>query len=132
MKIIKMTDSLFIQRRRVMDMLYEAREVLSMELPRIKIRIVDFEEEKNTLGLCYIDQNYITISKSIDSWDEDYLRHIVWHELAHAYFNAKHDEKCPLMHPIANLGQKKALLTKALKKIAKAHSRPKSESLICL
>lgn len=117
-----MTDDLFIQRRRVMDMLYEAREVLKMDLPRIKIRIVDFEKNTNTLGMCFIDKNYITISKDIGSWNEDYLRHIVWHELAHAYFSAEHDVNCPLMHPVANVGQKRAILVKALRNQSKKNS----------
>lgn len=119
MKILEMTNDLFIQRRRVIQMLYDARKIINQDLPRIKVRIVDFEEEKNTLGQCYINKDFITISKDLSNWDDDYLRHVVWHELAHAYFNAKHDETCPLMHPNINKAKDKQILTKALKKYAK-------------
>ena len=119
MKIIKMNDDLFLQRRRVMTMLYDAHKVLNVDLPRIKVRLVDFEKEMHVLGKCFINKNYITISKEIVNWDENFLRHVVWHELAHAYFNAKHDEKCPLMNPIVNTGRNRDILIRALKKWAR-------------
>jgi len=117
-KVIKMSDDLFVQRRRVMQTLYEAHKVLNMDLPRIKVRIVDFEKETLVLGKCFINKNYITISRELKNWDEDLLRHVVWHELAHAYFNAKHDDKCPLMNPVTRSGKSRAILAKALRRCA--------------
>ena len=119
-EVIPMSDTLFIQRRRVITMLYEARSVLGMELPRIKVRIVEFEKRDNekVLGRCFIDKDYITISKEMVNWSDDFLRSVVWHELGHAYFNAKHDLTCPLMHPHCNEVKTKATLIKALKKIS--------------
>ena len=126
-KILEMNDTLFVQRKRVMTMLYEAREILQMDLPRIKVRIVEFEKRKDdyVLGRCYIDKNFITISKEMTEWSDDYLRAVVWHELGHAYFNAKHDEKCPLMHPhMVDLKKSsRAVLATALKKLAKTVSK---------
>lgn len=120
MKILPMTDKLFAHRRRVIAMLYEARDLLKMELPRIKVRIVDFENDR-TLGLCFIDKDYITISQDLVNWNDTFLREIVWHELAHAYFNAKHDEKCILMRPTRSLDSQvsKARLARAFKKVAR-------------
>jgi len=102
MKILGMGEELHAFRKRIMTLLYEARLVAGMELPWIKVRIVEYDkpEDSRTLGKCFIDKNYITISVELMSWDENDLRHIVWHELGHAYFNAKHDESCPLMHPL--------------------------------
>ena len=115
MKILKMTKDLFTQRQRVMDMLYDARNILNTKLPYIKVRIVDFEEQDKVLGKCFIDKDYITISKDLISWNDDYLREVVWHELAHAYFNAKHDEVCPLMAPKLSNAHSREVLVEALK-----------------
>lgn len=116
MKILPIDDKLRKQRERVIKALYEAKKVLNMDLPWVKVRIVEFEKS-STLGLCFIDKNYITISKDLENWSEDYLKLVVWHELAHAYFNAPHDKTCPLMHPFAQKGVKLAELTKALLKV---------------
>ncbi len=119
MRILKMTTDLFLQRRRVIEMLYEAHKVLKMDLPRIKVRLVDFENERHVLGKCFINKNYITISKEMTNWSDNFLRHIVWHELAHAYFNAKHDKKCPLMNPIVRNEHSRDVLVKALKQCSR-------------
>lgn len=111
-----MTDDVFLQRRRVMGMLYEAHKILKIDLPRIKVRLVDFEKEHLTLGKCFINKNFIVVSKEVVTWDDDFLRHVVWHELAHAYFNAKHDERCPLMSPVIKKACKREILAKALKR----------------
>jgi hypothetical protein len=93
-----MDDPLFAQRRRVIDCLYDAKRVLGVDLPRVKVRIVDYDEAK-TLGLCHIGKDHITVSGDVFNWSDEKLRHIVWHELAHAWFNAKHDPANPLMAP---------------------------------
>jgi hypothetical protein len=120
-KILEMNDLLFIQRKRVIAILYEARSILKMNLPRIKVRIVEFEKRKNeiVLGRCFINKDYITISKDITNWSDDFLRSVVWHELAHAFFNAQHDETCPLMHPTQlDLSVPSSVLAQVLKKLA--------------
>jgi hypothetical protein len=129
--VIKMSDELFIQRRRIITMLYEAKAVLNMSLPRIKVRIVDYEKHDTykILGRCFIDKDYITISKDMTNWTDDFLRSVVWHELAHAYFNAKHDMTCPLMHPHCMEAKNKETLALALKRISK---RSNHEKLNCI
>lgn len=114
--IRQMDDVLFAQRRRIIDLLYEAKRVLGMDLPRIKVRIVDYTTN-NTMGLCHIDKDYITVSAKLFDWSEDTLRHIVWHELAHAWFNAKHDDTDPLM-ATQYTAVPKEQLEKSLRKIA--------------
>lgn len=128
-KILEMNDALFVQRRRVINMLYDARKVIGKELPRIKVRIAEYEKRKGekVLGRCFIDKDYITISGECSDWSDDYLRQVVWHELGHAYWNAKHDEKCPLMHPYQNETVPRSVLVKALKKIAGT----KTEDALC-
>lgn len=117
-KISEMDDQLFIQRRRIINMLYEVRNELKIELPYITVRIADFKKE-NLLGLGFFKKNQIVISDKVSQWSDDYLRHIVYHELAHAYFNAPHDESCKLMPAIVpkNIGAKSELLS-VLKKIS--------------
>jgi hypothetical protein len=119
MRVLEMTNSLFRQRRRVIEMLYEARDIIGKPLPRIKVRIVDFQKEGHVLGRCFIDRDYITISKELADWSDTLLRHVVWHELGHAYFSAKHNDKCPLMAPSVTTGAPREELAKALKKLSK-------------
>jgi len=49
-KISEMNDKLFIQRKRIMNMLYEVRNELKIDLPYITVRIANFKKE-NLLGL---------------------------------------------------------------------------------
>lgn len=117
-QISKMDDKLFIQRRRIIKMIYEVRNELKLELPYITVRIANFKQE-NLLGLGFFIKNQVVISDAVVNWSDEYLRHVVYHELAHAYFNAPHNEKCILMPAIIPkvLGSKTDLL-KALKTIA--------------
>ena len=41
--------------------------------------------------------NKMWITKDAIDLGTDTLRNVVFHEIAHAVFNTKHDEKCPLM-----------------------------------
>lgn len=120
-----MNEDLFVQRQRIITLLYEAKNILKIELPRIKVRIVDFENEDTTLGKCFINKDYITVSHKLTAWDENYLRLVVWHELAHAYFNAVHEETCPLMSPIARNNISKDQLVKSLLKVKKNNKKTK-------
>lgn len=63
MKVLEMTTNLFEFRKRVMNHLYEARDLLQQDLPRIKVRIVEFEkyQDKQVMGRCFIDKNYVKI-----------------------------------------------------------------------
>jgi hypothetical protein len=99
-KVLKMSDDLFKHRRRVMGFLYEARKAAGIELPRVMVRIVEFPEHPSVAGVSIVNKNEIHIALASLSMTDDQLRLVVWHELAHAYFDAKHNENCLLMHPI--------------------------------
>ena len=86
------------QRKRVIKAIYEAQEILGGKLPWIQIRIAE-HSQTNKLGCSYNGKQFITISDKVDSWDDVKLRHVVWHELVHAYFDYGHNDKCPLMKP---------------------------------
>jgi len=121
-KELVMTEALFKQRQRIISLLNEAKQILGIQLPWLKVRMVSYEETK-TLGLCWIKQDWISISEKMVSWDENYLRHVVWHELCHAYFNTKHQEDCILMNAILTKPGSKEDLIKALKKHAKISNK---------
>lgn len=119
-----MNDKLFQFRRECIVLLYEFREIVGFDLPRIKVRMVDFEES-GTLGKCWIGKDYIAISTSLMEESKGALRHVVWHELCHAYFSAKHVDSCPLMNAKVNMKRPvtKAQAIKAIKKLAKPFAR---------
>lgn len=134
MKILKMDDSVFKFRRQIIGFLYEARAIAQKasgrDLQRIKVRVVDFEGEKSkalpgniVIGRCFLEKDYIVISHKIADKGEDYLRQVVWHELAHAWFNAPHVAGCALMAPEVNVNSTKADLEKALRKLAKPKTK---------
>lgn len=130
-EVLKMTDELFKFRRRIIGFLYEARDIVKEEigkdLPRIKVRIVDYikSEEKSILGKCHIDANYITISKDLAKVNESLLRHVVWHELVHAYLGfTGHDESSILMKSsVGDNGGSLKSIEADLRKFAKQYKR---------
>ena len=91
----KMNDATYIQRRKVIDILYEARDH-GIKLPRINVRIGNpTEGHKNVLGVGGRLNIWIT-EKAIDR-GYNYLLHVTLHELCHAVYNLDHDENCKLM-----------------------------------
>ena len=91
----KMNDATYIQRRKVIDILYEARKY-GIKLPRINVRIGNpTEGHKNVLGVGGRLNIWIT-EKAIDR-GYNYLLHVTLHELCHAVYNLDHDENCKLM-----------------------------------
>ena len=124
-KVLKMDDELFKFRRQIIGLLYEARTVLGMELPRIKVRIVEYTDS-TTLGTCWIDKDYITLAAKLSQESENTLRAVVWHELAHAYFKAPHVEGCPLMDATLDRSVTKAQLVKALKALKPRKTKSKA------
>lgn len=130
LKVLAMNDNLFIQRRRVINALYFTRDCFNKQLPYIKVRIVDYTDKANakykTLGLCFINKDYITISSDLIKWNDDKLNTIVSHELIHAYIgeissdtDKYHNEKCPLMKSTYT----RALSTTEIKTILKGYTR---------
>jgi predicted metal-dependent hydrolase len=127
---LTMTEELFIQRQRVIKIINEAKDILNIPLPWLKVRIVSYSS--NTLGRCWIEQNFITISKEMNNWEENYLRSVVWHELCHAYFGTAHDDKCILMAPTLDKPGTKEELIKALKKHSKNFKNKQNKVFECL
>ena len=93
----KMNDFTYKLRRQVINILYEARN-RGIKLPRVNVRIGESTHNyPNVLGVGGRLNIWIT-EKAINRGD-DYLCHVVLHEIGHAVFNLEHDSKCPLMAP---------------------------------
>jgi hypothetical protein len=100
--IKKMDDNTYSQRRKVMDYVYEAKNLLrsnGVALPRITVRITDAGCcQSNYAGVAGLNTKEIYIpTRTLNKW---YLRQVVFHEIVHAVTGFMHDDKCPLMHPI--------------------------------
>lgn len=99
LKNLKMNDDVFAMRRRVIGFLYEAKK-LYPEMPRVEVRITEGKEladNKVLLGMASLRVKHISITKDAIGYDNDKLRHVVFHELVHTLFHVLHNEKCPLM-----------------------------------
>lgn len=92
----EMNPAVFKLRKKVMNLIYEASEIVP--LPRIEVRITDNHE--TTLAVGRMRKNVIWVSERAVTYSEFDLRTIVFHELLHAVFGVSHDENCPLMKPI--------------------------------
>ena len=96
-KNFKMNDEVYSLRRKVINMIYEVKNHIE-DLPRVEVRIGEARCE-NVLGLAMRGKRQLWITKKAIDMSEDALRNIVYHELVHAIFGFKHDDKCPLMQP---------------------------------
>ena len=97
-KNFKMNDEVYSLRRKVINMIYEVKNHIE-DLPRVELRIGEARCEDNLLGLASRGKRQLWITKKAIDMSEDALRNIVYHELVHAIFGFKHDDKCPLMQP---------------------------------
>jgi predicted SprT family Zn-dependent metalloprotease len=122
---VEMNDQIFGLRRRVMDALYAAKRVIGRELPRVHVRIMEFERER-TLGVAWLGADRMGISAEAVGWDDEKLTAVVWHELAHAWFGAEHDEECPLMQSTYRAHARK-YLERALVRIANKNKEARRE-----
>jgi len=94
-KNFKMNNDVYSQRKKVIDILYQAKD-FGISLPRINVRIgTATAKYKNVLGVGGMKNIWIT-EKAI-SRSYQYLLHVVLHELCHSVYNLPHDEKCELM-----------------------------------
>ena len=85
----KMNDVTYVLRRKVIDILYEARNH-GIRLPRINVRIGNpTKGNENVLGVGGRLNIWIT-EKAIDR-GYNYLLHVTLHELCHAVYNFHHD-----------------------------------------
>jgi hypothetical protein len=97
----KMNDDTYVLRRKVIDLIYEAKKRVS--LPRIEVRITENHSgsHSNVLGLAYLNQNVIYIPNRLVEKGRftNHFREVVLHEIVHAVTGFRHDPKCPLMSP---------------------------------
>lgn len=86
-------------RRKVMDYIYRARDVirnsgLNINFPRVTVRIVDITlgdaEDKQILGIGTMDDSVIIWIPASSICDRVNLQQLVYHELGHAVFNIGH------------------------------------------
>ena len=118
-KNFKMNDEVYLLRRRVIDILYQAKD-FNIKLPRVNVRIgKPTENNENVLGVGGNKNIWIT-EKAINKGYQ-YLLHVVLHELCHAVYNLNHNEKCKLM---ASVLDKPCGITEAWK-IFKKYSKMK-------
>ena len=96
-KNFKMNDAVYKLRRQVIELIYEAKRG-GVRLPRIEVRIGEQKaKHKNVLGCARMQGNQMWITKDAIDLGTDTLRNVVFHEIAHAVYGTKLDEKCPLM-----------------------------------
>lgn len=97
-----MNDDIYKLRRKVIDVIYEAKNK-GFKLPRIEVRIVE-NGEANVMGYAYLSENIVHIRKEYTSVEGDTFTHLVLHEIVHAVTGFGHDDDCFLMNPyIPNL-----------------------------
>ena len=124
----KMNKDTYKLRSRVMELIYEALDH-GIKLPRINVRIGQpTKGNENTLGVGGKKWIWITrnaMNKSTDkALSQDYLRHVVFHEIGHAVFNLPHDENCPLMASKLSSPCTKSQALSILKKYAQSNNQP--------
>ena len=96
----KMNDDVYKLRKQIMSYIYEAKKLLGDSFKRIDLRITEKPENgilgsaKNNCCIVWIPEN--TLQKKLS---DNQLRWIVFHELGHALFGAKHNKRSHLMHP---------------------------------
>jgi len=98
-----MCPALFKQRRRVIDLVYDAKEVLvDLDLPRVEVRIVNFHDDNGVdghpLGMAILSDDLAAMlidCGRIAELDDNWLRFVVWHELVHTWFHYSHVENSP-------------------------------------
>ena len=93
----KMNDETYALRRKVIEVIYEAKKRVS--LPRIDVRITDVDHK--ALGWAYIGQDIVYMPEQMftNPRFKTYFKEVVLHEIVHAVTGFEHDDKCPLMSP---------------------------------
>ena len=99
-KNLEMNPETYAMRRKVMNHIYRARELVP-ELPRVGVRITEdaksFENGATILGTAAMNDYIIWICKS--SVERPDLKYVVFHELVHTFFKYGHSsDKKSLMY----------------------------------
>jgi hypothetical protein len=95
-KNLKMNDDVYKLRRKVMDIIYDAKDLY--DLPRIDVRITS-KMKDNALGVATLKDNILWIQEDTIHLDKSKydLRTIVYHEILHAVFGVPHIQGDRLM-----------------------------------
>jgi hypothetical protein len=95
----KMNESVYAERRQVMDCIYKAKNLLranGIQMPRIDVRITVADHDEESCGVARMGGRYIWIPET--TLKQAYLYQVVLHELCHTIWGIGHDQKCKLMH----------------------------------
>lgn len=124
-KNLSMDKKVYKLRRQVIDIIYEARELLDFSMPRIQIRISEATSIKHreTLGMASMEECEIWIPATTIDEGEKLLRHVVYHELCHAIWGIDHDKNCKLMTAFVENPCTKSECHKIFKSYAKQYKK---------
>ncbi len=104
---LRMDDNTYKLRRQVIDIIYQAKNVLrnnGIALPRLDVRIITTNEaNRHVLGVARLNDNIVWISTDTLTKYKEHLRDVVYHEIVHASTGFMHDNSCPLMGESINL-----------------------------
>jgi hypothetical protein len=101
MKNKRMNNEVYQLRRKVMNFIYEARDMAGDKFRRIDVRITEGKHNKKVLACAWMENDAIWVDENTAAdKSEDDLRQTVFHELLHALLGVEHDEKCPLMRSV--------------------------------
>jgi len=102
----KMNDEVYALKRAVMNIIYEVKSEIP-NLPRITVRITENHqgEKAHVVGTGTMDKRVVIwfpeqLVKKYKKLNYLRFRAIVLHEIGHAAFKLKHDEKCVIMAPV--------------------------------
>jgi len=108
----KMNPETYVLRRKVIDIIYDLKEIIA--LPRIRVRITD-DSVDSVLAVARMNKDSIWVSERAINYGKNGLKHIVVHEIAHAVFGLPHDKKCPVMSPVIKTPATDIQISKFLK-----------------
>ena len=117
-KNLKMNDDVYKLRRQVINILYDAKDMV--DLPRIDVRITS-KMKKNTLAVARMEDNIIWVQEGSINIPEYDLREIVYHEILHAVFGVPHIKGDPLMDKYHNANLSRKELDNNFKRLAKKY-----------
>ena len=96
----KMNDSVYAERRILIDFIYKAKNLLranGIQMERVDVRIATRENGETAVGKARMHDNIIWMPT--DYLKSRFTYQVVLHELCHALWGIEHDNKCKLMHP---------------------------------
>ncbi len=95
----KMNDETYALRIKVMEVIYTLKK--SIDLPRITVRITETPND-SILGAARINHDIIWITERCINMSKAMLFHVIAHEVGHAVYGLRHNEKCKLMCAVVN------------------------------